>query len=163
MTPEEMGKLAVKLFDNGYHCSQAIFSAAMRKLDRQEVDAVIRCLSPFGGGIASTGNTCGTILGALAVVGFMEGKSAPEGRDGKAMWKISYNLFKSFEELTRPYGGPNCSNIARVNWKDMNDVRSFRKDPSSRRKECLHIIEQTAIILAKILEDIERKKEEDKR
>ena len=154
MTREEMGKYSVDLFDRGFHCSQAIFAAAMKTLGEGDNENVIASLSPFGGGIASTGNTCGTILGALAVIGYLEGKREPEKRDGRPMWKMSYKLFKGFEEITKEYGGTRCLDIARVDWKDIKAVKAFRKDPQSRRQECFKVIEKTAHLLYDILDQL---------
>ncbi len=154
MTREEMGRYAVELFERGFHCSQAMFGAAMKMLGEGGNERIIASLAPFGGGIASTGNTCGTVLGALAVIGYLEGKKKPETRDGRLMWKMSYKLFKGFEEITSEYGGSRCLDIARVDWKDIKQVKAFRRDPESRRKECFKVIERTAFLLYDILEQM---------
>ncbi len=143
---------AVDLFLKGFHCSQAILQACSPLLGNQKpAPELIAAMAPFGGGMGSTGKVCGTLSGALALIGFTMGKREPESKDHKDMWRLSYKLVKGFEKLTREYGGVNCSNIARVDWKDRNSVKSFYKDPDSRRQECLKVIRGTCKILNELL------------
>lgn len=152
MTPDDMAKMAAELFEKGFHCSQATFYCGLKKLGIENGEDAIAALSPFGGGIASTGNTCGTILGAIGVIGYLYGKKRPEDKDGKLMWKLSHKLFKAFKEITAEYGGTNCKDIARVNWSNITEVKKFRTDPLSRRKECFKVIEKTARALGELLD-----------
>ncbi len=156
--PEEMAREAVELFKSGYHCSQAIFAVGAKLLGRQAPDVadVVSALAPFGGGLGSTGRVCGSLPGALAAIGLTLGKAEPGQRDHKAMWRLSYKMVKEFEAITGPYGGMECKDIARVNWKDIKEVKAFRKDPDSRQKECHRVIAETARALGGLLGDLER-------
>ena len=101
-------------------------------------------MAPFGGGMGSSGQVCGTLAGALAVLGFTLGKTAPDERDHKLMWKLSRKMVAQFGVICQPYGGTNCVQIARVNWKNPLAVRSFYKDPDSRRQHCVRVIRETS-------------------
>ncbi len=151
--PEEMASEAVELFKAGFHCSQAVFAVGARLLGRQAPE-VISALAPFGGGLGSTARVCGSLPGALAAIGLTMGKELPEKRDHKAMWRLSYKMVKEFEKITSVYGGMDCKDIARVNWKDMKEVKAFRKDPDSRQKECHRVIAETARVLGELLQDL---------
>lgn len=104
-------------------------------------------MAPFGGGMGSSGRVCGTLSGALAVVGFTLGKTEARGRDHKLMWKLSNKLVMQFDEICQPYNGTNCANIARINWKNHAAVLNFYKNPNSTRKNCVHVIRETSNFL----------------
>ncbi len=120
---------------------------------------MIKALSPFGGGLGSSGGTCGSLAGALAILGILMGKKGPEERDHRLMWKLSNKMVKVFREITREYGGMNCSDIARIDWKDIKQVKSFYRDPSSRRRECFKVIAKTVQELEKLVDDYAAKEE----
>ncbi len=110
-------------------------------------------MAPFGGGMGSSGQICGTLSGALAVIGFTLGKTTPEGKDHKLMWKMSYQMVREFEKITKEYGGTNCSDIARINWKDMDQVKQFYKDPDSSRQNCAKVVKATSDYLYKLISE----------
>ncbi len=104
-------------------------------------------MAPFGGGMGSSGQICGTLSGALAVIGYTLGKTEAKGKDHKLMWKFSYKMVTQFTEICQPYGGTNCTNIAQLNWKDHTAVVNFYKNPQSTRKNCVHVIRETSNFL----------------
>ena len=104
-------------------------------------------LSPFGGGMASTGQICGILPGALAVIGFTLGKTKIQDKDHKLLWKTSQQMIENFTEITKKYGGANCFDIARVNWKDRAAVKEFYKNPDSTRQHCVNVIRETSDFL----------------
>jgi len=104
-------------------------------------------MSPFGGGMGTSGQICGTLSGALAVLGFTLGKTSSKERDHKLMWKLSHKMVEQFSAICSPYGGTNCRDIARINWKDHQAVKEFYKNPDSTRKHCVHVIRETSAAL----------------
>ena len=104
-------------------------------------------MAPFGGGMGSSGQICGTLSGALAVIGFTQGKTDSQGHDHKLMWKLSHKMVMEFAEICRPYGGTNCIDIARVDWKDRKAVKQFYTDPDSKRKNCIKVVRETSKFL----------------
>ena len=100
-------------------------------------------MAPFGGGMGSSGQICGTLSGALAVIGFTLGKKNIDDRDHKLLWKMSYQMVKKFEEICSEFGGTDCSDIAGVNWKDRNSVKEFYTQADSGRQNCFKVIEKT--------------------
>jgi C_GCAxxG_C_C family probable redox protein len=68
---------AVKCFESGYNCSQAIFSTYSPDLGVPSEQA-IKIASGFGGGMRIDG-TCGAVTGAFMVLGlkFAKGKDRP--------------------------------------------------------------------------------------
>ncbi|HHD62792.1 MAG TPA: C_GCAxxG_C_C family protein [Desulfobulbaceae bacterium] len=108
---------------------------------------LMAAVAPFGGGMGSSGRICGTLSGALAVIGFTLGKTEPKGRDHKLMWKLSHKMVTRFDEICTPYGGTNCTDIARINWKNHVSVLNFYKNPESTRKNCVQVIRETSTFL----------------
>jgi len=94
--------------------------------------------------MGSSGQVCGTLAGALAVIGFTLGKSRPRGRDHKLMWTLSHQMVMKFADITRPFGGTNCADIAGVNWQDRAAVQQFYQDPDSGRRNCVKVIRETS-------------------
>ncbi len=101
-------------------------------------------MAPFGGGMGSSGQVCGTLSGALAVIGFTLGKTEARGRDHKLMWNLSYKMVKEFSRICADYDTTDCKDIAGVNWKDRDSVHHFYKDPDSGRKNCVKVIRETS-------------------
>jgi hypothetical protein len=103
-------------------------------------ESVIKAVGMFGGGVARSGNTCGALLGA------------PEEKENPVMWVLGDILVSRFEELTAPYGGVRCQDIARVDWQDPLAAREFRTNPESRRKLCAQLVGDTAYALGELIE-----------
>ena len=155
MTSEEMAEEARRLFDLGFHCSQAVFSVGMKRLGWESPD-VVAALSPLGGGLGCTGDVCGSLPGALAVLGLVMGKRNPEEKDHRLMWKLAHRMATSFDEITEQYGGRKCYNIVGIDWKDRKQARS--QGPGRRRQECLEVVGETARALGRLLDKIDQGK-----
>lgn len=114
--------------------------------------SLIKAMGAFGGGIASTGNVCGALLGGVALISSLYSKGSLEEQDNPLMWRLSYKLAKMFEERTAEHGGINCRDIARLNWKDKEATREFYENPESRRKHCIELVGAVAYTLGQLLE-----------
>lgn len=108
-------------------------------------------MAPFGGGMGCSGKTCGTLSGALAVIGFTMGKIEGSGHDHKLMWKISHKMVVKFSDITGCYGGSDCSDIAAVDWRDRKAVKNFYRDPESNRRNCVKVIRETSHYLHSLI------------
>ncbi len=115
-------------------------------------DLLVKAMGAFGGGIASTGNVCGALLGGVALISSLYSKANVEEQDDPALWRLSYKLAKLFEEKTAVHGGINCRNIAALNWKDKEAVRNFYENPESRRRHCIELVGNVAFALGELLE-----------
>ncbi|MFZ5631777.1 MAG: C-GCAxxG-C-C family protein [Bacillota bacterium] len=65
-------ELAVSSFQEGALCSQALFSTCAVKLGLDR-ETAMKIATPFGGGMARLGETCGAVTGALMVIGLKYG------------------------------------------------------------------------------------------
>jgi len=88
-------QLAEKFFEQGYSCSQSLLCAFAGQLGMDEKTA-IKIASPFGGGIARQGETCGAVTGALMVLGLKFGPKAGESNDNA--YSIAQEFIQRFQE-----------------------------------------------------------------
>lgn len=99
---------ALNSFDQGYSCSQAVFSAYAEELglDKQ---ISFKVSGAFGGGIARTGETCGVISGALMVIGYKHGKVKAEDKDSK---EKTYIVAKEFiDRFKKKHKNLRCTDL----------------------------------------------------
>jgi len=150
MSPEEMREIAVELFKKRMHCSQAVAAAGLA-FEGLDEPGLIKAMGAFGGGIASQGETCGCLTGAIAAVSRLYSRGDPSAKESPDMWRVSYRVLKRFKELTEPLGGMDCRAIARVDWRDKEAVKDFYKNPDSRRHACIQLVGDTAHALGEIL------------
>ena len=73
------------------------------------------------------------------------------------MWKLASKMVKAFQNITAKYGGTDCKNIAKVDWRDPKQVKTFYKDPSSSRKECFAVIGETTKYLENLIKEYDIK------
>ena len=73
-------EIAVSTFAANYSCAQSVLSAFANQFGLP-VQTALKLASPFGGGIARRGETCGAVTGALLVLGLARGADQPSGKD----------------------------------------------------------------------------------
>ena len=151
MRPDEMQEKAVDLFLNRMHCSQVIALVGQEKLG-VAAPAVIKAMGAFGGGIGGTGNICGALVGAVGVIGSLYSRSSLEEKENPRMWAATKKVVKNFEELSAPFGGINCAQIAQVDWMERDQVKNFYTNPDSRRQHCIRVVGETARALGELLD-----------
>jgi C_GCAxxG_C_C family probable redox protein len=133
-----------------------VLAVGQEKLNKKN-EEVIKAVGAFGGGIASTGQVCGALLGGVALISSLYSRGNLEEKEDPRMWRLSHKLAKKFEGITREFSSVNCSDIARVNWADREQVKTFYNQPDSRHQYCLKVVEDTASALGEILEEADQK------
>jgi len=86
---------AAQYFEKGYSCSQSLLCAFSGPLGLDE-ETAFKIASPFGGGIARQGETCGAVTGALMVLGLKFGPKAGEKND--TSYNVSQEFVRRFQE-----------------------------------------------------------------
>ncbi len=123
-------------------------------------DAAIRAVGAYGGGVASSGNVCGTLLGGIALISSIYSRASLDEKEDPRIWAMSKKFMKEFEKLTESFGGINCSDIARVDWNDRDAVKTYYSNPDSNRKACVQLVGDATYVLGKLLEQEEKRKRE---
>jgi C_GCAxxG_C_C family probable redox protein len=125
-------------------------------------EATVKAVGAFGGGIASSGNVCGILLGGVAMISSMYSRGNLEEKENPRIWALSSKFLKKFEELTEPYGSMDCRDIARVDWKDRDAVKEYYSNPESRRRICSELVGDAVYILGELIELEEARLAEEK-
>jgi C_GCAxxG_C_C family probable redox protein len=140
---------AVKLFKEGYNCSQAVV-AAFADMYGFKPEQALRMSASFGGGIGRMRETCGAACGIFMLAGLEKG--ATDGADNKGKGE-NYALVQSLaEEFKKRNGSINCGEL--LGLKPKSDTPS---QPEERTKEyyakrpCSKIVEEAATIWAEYL------------
>ncbi|NOX80714.1 MAG: C_GCAxxG_C_C family protein [Deltaproteobacteria bacterium] len=115
-------------------------------------ESAIKAVGAFGGGIAASGSVCGTLLGGVAMISSLYSRGNLGEKEDPRVWVLSSQFMKQFAELTKPYGGMNCRDIAGVDWKNRAAVKKYYSDPEGGRKICIKLVGDAAYALGKILE-----------
>jgi C_GCAxxG_C_C family probable redox protein len=155
MTPDEMRQRAIDIFTKRFHCSQAVLLAGQEKMNTVNED-VIRAVGLFAGGLSGTCRVCGALTGGVALISSLFSRGNLGQKEDPRMWSMGHRFITEFEKLTADYGGTDCSDIARVNWADRQEVKEFYSNPESRRKICVQLVGDTACALGKLLEELPR-------
>lgn len=104
----EHGNNAGRLFEQGYNCSQAVFSVYAEEHGLDPVMAR-KIATSLGAGIGRTGNICGAVSGAILAIGLLHGMSSNNDAAGR---ENSYTLDQRFiEEFTSRFGSVECPTL----------------------------------------------------
>ena len=115
---------------------------------------VVKAVGAYGGGIAATGGTCGTLLGGVALISSLYSRGKLQDKEDSRMWSLSQIFIARFTELTSECGGNDCRDIARVNWQDKEATKAYYNDPESRRNLCIKLVGDAAYALGEILDEV---------
>ena len=138
---------AVSSFGRGYNCSMAIFSAYAPDFGLGAGEAA-RIASPFGAGVARTGEVCGAVSGALMVIGLAQ---RPEAiRDAASREKV-YALAQRFiDEFTARNKSVNCTELVGYDLSDPGQYAEAREKKVFATR-CSKLVRDAGEILEKIL------------
>lgn len=123
-----------------------------------EIDeTAVKALGAFGGGIASSGNVCGILVGGIAAISSLYSRGNLQEKEDPKLWSVSSKFLKKFEELTEEYGSMNCRDIAKVDWKNKLDVKNYYVNPLSSRKICIKLVGDAAYELGELVDKYSEK------
>lgn len=140
-------QLAVATFNQGFSCSQAVFSSFSEslELDRQKA---LKISQPFGGGIARLGLTCGAVTGAFLALGLKHGRASSEDEEAK---EKTYALVHEFiREFKTRHGSIVCRELIGV---DLNTPEGHKQAVERGVFEslCAKFVQDAVEILERIL------------
>lgn len=90
---------AVTRFNEGSLCSQAVFSTYAEKLGL-DLETAMKIATPFGGGMARMGETCGAVSGALMAIGLKHGNMTDwriEDKQKEKAYRIAIEFVEKFK------------------------------------------------------------------
>ena len=137
-------KRARELFLEGYNCAQAV-ACAFDDLTGLDRETAARLSSSFGGGMGRLREVCGTVSGALLVLGMLCGYSDP----GDPSAKIEhYHLVQEFARRFREINGTIICRelLAGVKTKPGNEPEERTAEYYATRPCLRHVGEAAAIV-----------------
>lgn len=144
------GEKAMKLFEEGYNCAQAVFLAFedLHGLDREKAAALS---SSFGGGMGRLREVCGTVSGMFMVAGALYGYSSPKAREEKAdHYARIQELAAAFE---RENGSIVCRELLGLSVKREAPQPSERTAEYYKKRPCKELVGQAAAIMERYIEE----------
>lgn len=140
--------IAQDLFREGYNCAQAVFCAFedITGIDRK-TGAMLA--SSFGGGMGRLREVCGTVSGALLVLGIVCGYADPKDTQAKA---AHYHLVQEFAGRFQEING---TIICRELLKGVKTTPGDRPDERTAEfyaaRPCLRLVGEAAAIVDEML------------
>ena len=99
---------ALSAFDEGYSCSQSVFSAWASELGLDR-ETALRVATAFGGGMAHRGDTCGAVTGAFMAIGLKHGRLRADDEETR---DLAYSLVGRFvQEFESRHGSIVCREL----------------------------------------------------
>ena len=118
-----------------------------------EIDeTAVKAVGAFGGGIVSSGGTCGILLGGVAAISSIYSRGNLDVKEDPRTWSVSRKFMQEFEELTKDFGSMDCRDIAKVDWKNRIAVKNYYANPLSSRKICTKLVGEAAYALGELID-----------
>ena len=148
-------EMAVDLYNDGFHCSQAVLSAFAADTGITEKQA---CLlgGCFGAGMKK-GEVCGACTGALMVLGLLYGQT----EKGDTASKIhAYEVAEAFlDRFAERNGSYRCNDLLGCDIRTEEGVR-YARSRNLFRTLCPKMVEEAVGILEEIIREHGQRKEE---
>lgn len=137
---------AEALHQQSFNCSQAVFAALAEPLgvDRS---LALKITSPFGGGIARTGATCGAVTGALMALGLKFGFSEADPQAKDRVYALAREYLRRFQEQ---YGAVDCRILIDADLSTPEGLQKAR-ELDVFRTQCSQFISGSVAIAAEML------------
>ena len=141
---------AGRLFREGYNCAQAVCCAFCDRTGMTEAEAA-RLSSSFGGGMGRLREVCGTVSGALLVLGIVKGYDDPADPQAKA---AHYRLVQEYARRFREKNGSIvCRELLAGVPVTPGGTPEERTPDFYARRPCLRLAREAAGILEEMLDE----------
>lgn len=145
------GEHAEVLFREGYNCAQAVFCAYAEEFGMERTVAA-RLVSPLGGGMGRLREVCGTVSGALLVIGQLYGYGTPDKGAAKArLYAIEQEYAKRFAAQNGSYI---CRELLGLDSGPSAPTPEARTDEYYKKRPCPELCKIAADILDGLIADI---------
>lgn len=131
------------------NCAESVFLAIHGLVDTPLPAEVSSVLTPLGGGIATTGENCGALVGGAIALGLVYRRSNDRGEPLEEhrgrLWD-SYSLFNQLPHRFREqFGSVNC--------RDLTGPHTY--GTKACRHNCVHMVGETAAMVIELLLEAE--------
>lgn len=144
------GQKAMKLFKEGYNCSQAVVLAFSDKYDIEE-SAAVKLASSFGGGMGRLREVCGAVSGMFMVAGLLYGYDDPKAREDKSdHYARIQQLAAEFTEIN---GSIVCRELLGLSQKKDEPTPSERTDEYYKKRPCEQLVGIAAALMEQYINE----------
>ncbi len=145
---------AKRLFQQGFSCSQAVFSTYAVEQGIAE-ETALKLSQVFGGGMSHMGLTCGAVTGALLVLSLHFGRSHVEDWEAKDLtYTLAQEFCRRFSEL---HGSINCTDLLGCSLKSSHGLE-IATEKGLFQKYCNGFVEDACRLLEKLIKEGKKKK-----
>lgn len=138
---------AIKIFNSGYSCSQAVFSSYSEDFGLP-FDVACKLSSALGGGIGRQAYTCGALNSAALIIGLKFGSSKLGDNESKEkVYSLVRKLFNRFRDI---YGSTQCRELLNYDISTAYGL-SQATNLSLFKIKCPEFVRSASIILEDIL------------
>jgi hypothetical protein len=90
-------------------------------------------------------------------MGLRFSRASEDEKEDPKMWSYTHEIMERFKKgIAKDHGSILCREIARVNWKDREQVRGFYKGETVL--ECVKIVGNTVALVGELLERVMERK-----
>ena len=142
---------AMKLFLDGYNCSQAVLGAFCEELGI-EFETAMKLAASFGGGMGRLREVCGAVSGMFMVAGLKSGYTSPTDKDAKTEhYKLIQHLA---EEFKKKNGSIICRELLDPEENNHGHIPSDRTKEYYKKRPCAELVGDAAEIIEKYLQTV---------
>jgi C_GCAxxG_C_C family probable redox protein len=140
-------QIAAQSFEKGFSCSQSLLCAFAGQFNLDE-EIAFKIASPFGGGIARQGETCGAVTGALMVLALKFGPKPGESNE------IAYNVSQEFmRRFKEQHSSIQCKQLIHFDISQPEELLAARESQVFH-KTCPQLVSSAAGIVNSMLSSI---------
>jgi C_GCAxxG_C_C family probable redox protein len=138
---------AAAFYDQGYTCTQSILASFAARYDLQQ-NLAFRIGEPFGAGTACTGGMCGSVVGAIMVLGLQYGSTLSSDDAARAYtYQRVRELTNRFKEI---HGSTQCTDLLGYNLSDPQQFQTVW-EKGLFIQLCPNLVRDAARILVEML------------
>ena len=139
---------AVAFYKQGYTCTQSILASFAKRYDLPQTLA-FRIGEPFGAGTSCTNDMCGSVTGALMVLGLQYGSIHSNDEIARSFtYQRVHELIQRFIEI---HGSIQCSDLLGYNLSDPKQLQTVW-EKGLFIQLCPNLVRDAAQILVEMLE-----------
>ncbi len=138
---------AVALYLKGYTCTQSILASFAQRYDLPQ-DLAFRIGEPFGAGTSCTGDMCGSVSGAIMVLGLQYGSTLSD--DDAARLYTYQRVHELIHRFTKIHGSIPCTDLLGYNLSDPQQFQTVC-EKGLFLQLCPNLVRDAAQILGEML------------
>lgn len=146
MTSEQAKELAIKNFESGMNCAQAV-STVFAETFGFDKSLLQKLAQPFGGGMCRMREVCGCVSGMMLVLGLYKGSDSNSKEQKDEVYTIGQKLAKAFEDAN---GSIVCGELLGI--KKASPISEARTKEYYKKRPCGELCGMAAEIFQKYLD-----------